>query len=63
MSREKTTMLLSEFIEFVGTSISKRPKVKNHDQLVGLKPKLEKMLKDKGDVEFPIQGLMAAMGK
>ena len=51
---------LSELIKLVKQSIDKRPKVKNHDQLVnGLLPVLEKAKLEKGDINVPVEGFLA----
>lgn len=54
---------LSELVGLVKQSINKRPKVKNHDQLVsGLLPMLEKTLSDKGDINVPVDKFLTYFG-
>lgn len=55
-----STIKLSELIGLVKQSINKRPKVKNHDQLInGLLPVLEKTKLEKGDIKVPIEGFLS----
>ena len=54
---------LKELIEIIKESLSKSPKVKNHDQLVSLKPQLELMLSTKGNINIPTEGLNKILNK
>ena len=55
---QSDTILLSDFIILIKTSINKIPRVKNYDTLVSLHAKCKTMLKEKGDFEIPKQGLL-----
>jgi hypothetical protein len=62
-SKKANSVYLSEFIELLKGSISKTPKVKNHDQIVFMIPQLESILKNKGDVELKMTDLMKFVKK
>ena len=55
---ETDKIKLSEFIEIIKDSLKKIPKVKNYDKLKQLLPQIEKILKVKGDIRIPMDGLM-----